>query len=264
MFSCALGSWTGAAELESFAAKVFAQGAPLKICVGVFECTMKVTCRPFENQKSAYSGFKSAHGLKFQFIRLPNWIIGDFYSPVECCRYDAAMLQASALLHRRQQNFNRPDETTYRLFGDSAYPISPFVLSPSVMLRELKTRKRGTRKWVECVSRLDGALATLYWSLPSWFTKRIWRYSSSFLGFITWLVVFMLTAIIVYTPIISQFFNYGPPVLEDLFDRTITIWRTGVWRLTFTAIWSFSNEGNHKNVTSRPHCALLTVRSFWW
>ena len=130
MYLGALNLWTTPEELELFASKVAAKDAPLGNCVGFIDGTMRVTCHPSKNQKAAYSGYKRAHGLKFQSIILPNGIIGDLYGPVEGCLHDAAMLRESESLSRMRKQFVQPDETTHRLFGDPAYPVSPYLVAP--------------------------------------------------------------------------------------------------------------------------------------
>ena len=215
-FLGALGLWTGAEELERFAAKVVAQGAPLHNCVGFIDGTMRVTCRPSENQKSAYSGYKRAHGLKFQSIMLPNGIIGDLYGPVEGCRHDAAMLRESTLLHRLQQNFNRPDGTTYQLYGDPAYPVSPYLLAPFGGA----ARTEDQNAWNKKMSRVRQSVE---WGFGNVVRKFAFLdYKKNLKIYLQPVGVYYVVGVLLvnchnclYSNIISQFFDCDPPVLED-------------------------------------------------
>ncbi|GAU94737.1 hypothetical protein RvY_06460 [Ramazzottius varieornatus] len=141
--------------LTTFTSKITARGAPLETCVGFIDGTMRPTCRPSRSQKAAFSGHKRQHGIKFQFLMYPNGIIGHLFESMEGCRHDAGILCESGLLTDLRAAFNRPDGSCYSLYGDPAYPMSRYSLSPFGGVRVTadqqawNTRMAGVRQDVE-------------------------------------------------------------------------------------------------------------------
>ena len=58
------------------------EGAPLTNCFDFVDGTVRPILRPVKNQRSAYNGHKRVHSLKFQYVALPNGLIGHMYGPV--------------------------------------------------------------------------------------------------------------------------------------------------------------------------------------
>jgi hypothetical protein len=78
-------------------------------------------------QETVYNGHKRVHSLKFQSVVTPDGIISHIYGPVEGVRHDATLLAQSHLLDTLENN---PVFEGYSLYGDPAYPLTPYLLSP--------------------------------------------------------------------------------------------------------------------------------------
>jgi len=83
--------------------------------------------RPVYLQESVYNGHKRVHSLKFQTVVTPDGLIAHVFGPVEGVRHDASLLTQSRLLDTLEAN---PVFAGYSLYGDPAYPLTPFLLSP--------------------------------------------------------------------------------------------------------------------------------------
>lgn len=70
------------ADLQIYGDAVAAKGAALHDCFGFIDGTVRLICRPGEQQRLLYNGHKRLHSLKFQAVALPNGLIGNFYGPV--------------------------------------------------------------------------------------------------------------------------------------------------------------------------------------
>ena len=70
------------ALLETYAREMRQKGSPLHNCFGFVDGTVRPTSRTEENQRIVYNGHKRVHGLKYQFVALPNGMISNMYGPV--------------------------------------------------------------------------------------------------------------------------------------------------------------------------------------
>ena len=68
--------------LESYARAIASKGSPLPNCVGLLDGTVRLICRPEQNQRTVCNGHKRVHGMKYQSVVLPNGMIANMYSPV--------------------------------------------------------------------------------------------------------------------------------------------------------------------------------------
>ena len=71
--------------LESYAHGIDSKGSPLPNCFGFIDGTVRPICQPEQNQRIIYNGHKRVHGLKYQFVILPNGMIANRYGPVGNC-----------------------------------------------------------------------------------------------------------------------------------------------------------------------------------
>jgi len=55
---------------------VAAKGAALQNYFGFIDGTVRPICRPVEQQRILYNGYKRLHSLEFQAVALPNGLIG--------------------------------------------------------------------------------------------------------------------------------------------------------------------------------------------
>ncbi|ESO88657.1 hypothetical protein LOTGIDRAFT_74528, partial [Lottia gigantea] len=116
--------WLNLQSLQSYADAVNRKGAPLKNCIGFIDGTVRLICRPTVNQRIVYNGHKRTHALKYQSIVLPNGLIANMYGPIEGRRHDSALLRLS----EKMENLEVGGRFT--LYGDPAYPIRDWLLSP--------------------------------------------------------------------------------------------------------------------------------------
>ena len=113
-------------RFADFAAALSDAGVPLPNLIGFIDGKLQVICKPGRYQHVLYSGHKRVHGLKTQGIVFPNGIQPYPFGPVNGNRHDSFMLTASNILNILSGCSNRLGQR-FALFGDSAYPISPFL-----------------------------------------------------------------------------------------------------------------------------------------
>ena len=76
------------------------------------------------------------HGLKFQFIVIPNGLLANLFEPNEGRRHD------SSLFCQLEGHMNDVDVTVFSLYDDPAYPLRTHLLAPfkrAVLTDEEKT-----------------------------------------------------------------------------------------------------------------------------
>lgn len=113
--------------VDVWADAIHASGPPAPRCIGFIDGTLRATCRPTDNQREVYSGYKKVHGLKFQSVTAPNGLIVDFFGPVLGRRGDGYMLGKSGL-YGRMQRLCLLTGAPYYVYGDPAYPQSQYIL----------------------------------------------------------------------------------------------------------------------------------------
>ena len=91
-----------------YADAVHQSGAVLDNCLGFINGTVQLVCRPGVNQKVIYNGHKRVHPIKFQYVALPNGLVGCLYGPVEGRDDDSSLLASSGLLQELQRFSNSP------------------------------------------------------------------------------------------------------------------------------------------------------------
>ena len=125
-------------KLEEYARAVHKAGAPLTSVWCFIDCTIRGICSPTWFQRQVYNGHKKFHSLKFQALKLPNGLIGHLYGPIEGRRNDNYLLADSKLLDKCAAHAHRPGagpnqpawERCLQIFGDPAYGLSPYLISP--------------------------------------------------------------------------------------------------------------------------------------
>ena len=70
------------AALQIFSNAIADKGAALYNCFEFVDGTVRLVCRPGEQQRVIYNGHKRVHALKFQCVALPNGLICNLYGPV--------------------------------------------------------------------------------------------------------------------------------------------------------------------------------------
>jgi hypothetical protein len=57
-------------------------------------------------------------------------MIAHLFGPVEGRRHDAGMLRESRIEHQMYQHMTKPNNDVYSVYGDPAYPLSPYIIPP--------------------------------------------------------------------------------------------------------------------------------------
>jgi len=143
------------AKLQEFSGLIHQKGAPLPRCWGFIDGTVRAICRPTYNQKQVFNGHKRVHSLKFQSVTTPDGIIVHMSGPWLGRRHDCRMLRESGLPENLQQYAKDADNNPFYLYGDPAYPLSPYLLAPykgialTAQQREFNKAMSSVRETVE-------------------------------------------------------------------------------------------------------------------
>lgn len=82
------------ANLLTYAQATHKAGAPLSNCWDFVEGTVRPICRPSQQQRILYNGYKRIHSIKFQSVLIPNGLIAGSY---ERKKHDSDMPAESGL-----------------------------------------------------------------------------------------------------------------------------------------------------------------------
>ena len=127
--------------LQTYADTLAMFGAPCKNVIGFIDCT----CQPKVFQGTAYTGHKKHHGFKFQARALPNDLIGHLTGPFMAPANDNTVLTESGLMDAMARYAIKPgsgpddppEQRFFQIYEDSAYGVSPHILSPYACVGDL-------------------------------------------------------------------------------------------------------------------------------
>ena len=102
---------------------------PLKLCVGFIDGSNQYVDKPGIYQSILFNGHKRAHLVKWQGVMLPNGIMPMPFGPINGRHHDAFMLDRSGVISVMRRACRRAGRT-YQLYGDPAYPLSPWLSAP--------------------------------------------------------------------------------------------------------------------------------------
>ena len=208
--------WLDAAHLQLYADTIHNKGAPLQNCIGFVDGTVRPICRPTRYQRVCFNGHRRIHALKFQSVVIPCGLITHLYGPVEGRRHDSALLRISGLMEQFEaRDFTDRNGIPYALYGDTAYPLRRYLISPfrGANLRaeeEFNTRMSSVR---ECVEWEFGKMLKIFAFLD--FRKNLKVLLSPVAKY--YLVGGLLNNChtCLYGNQTSKFFQLEPPSLED-------------------------------------------------
>ena len=89
--------------------------------------------------------------MKYQFIALPDGMVGHLFGPFPGSRHDVAMLKESALVET-MQDFCNDANGPYYVYGDQGYHIQGYFICPwkgafnSVEQEEFNRRMKSVRE----------------------------------------------------------------------------------------------------------------------
>ena len=78
--------------LQRYADAIQRKGSPLPNCFGFIDGTVRLICRPQENQGIVYNGHERVLGLKFQSVPLSCGMTANMYGPVGNINYSFQVL----------------------------------------------------------------------------------------------------------------------------------------------------------------------------
>ena len=116
--------------LEKFAQVVTEKGGTLPDTWGFLDGTVRPIARPICNQHHVYNRHKCVHALKFQGLMIPNGLIVHLAGPWVGRRHDSQMLTESGLYPELEQYAHGVDGRPMHVYGDSAYSLSRYIISP--------------------------------------------------------------------------------------------------------------------------------------
>ena len=191
--------WFQQEALETYAEAINVKGAPLVNCFGFIDGTVRAICRPTRYQRVCYNGHKRVHALKFQSVVLPNGLIGHLFGPIEGRRHDCALLRLSGLMDQlEQRQLRTADGIFFALYGDPAYPIRDYLLSPfkgAHLTEEENAFNQAMSSVRECVEWEFGKILSIFALL--YFEKNFFSQWPN----ITLLVLYLQIAILVFMEI---------------------------------------------------------------
>lgn len=117
-------------KIDIFCQAIQGKGAPLDRCWGFIDGTIRAIARPWRQQRLWYNGWKRKHALKYQAVDTPDGIIRQLWGPMLGRRHDVALLGESNLTQYMQEWFNDALGNPYYIYGDPAYQISPWLMTP--------------------------------------------------------------------------------------------------------------------------------------
>lgn len=117
---------------------------------GFVDGTIHGIARPSYHQRTCYNSWKRKHCLKYHGIVTQNDLIRHWFGPVDGRRNDAFLWQESNLPNILEQNARTPEGTPLQVYGDSAYSINNFILSPYQGAQLTNNQ----RQWNKSMSRL--------------------------------------------------------------------------------------------------------------
>ncbi|RPB03615.1 hypothetical protein L873DRAFT_1860786 [Choiromyces venosus 120613-1] len=106
------------------------KGAPLGTMWGFIDGTICEIAQPTRHQQTCYNGWKRKHCLKYHAIVTPDGLISHLFSPIDRRQNDAFLWRESNLPQILQQYAHTPDGTSLQVYGNPAYSINLFILSP--------------------------------------------------------------------------------------------------------------------------------------
>ncbi|XP_038069926.1 uncharacterized protein LOC119739165 isoform X2 [Patiria miniata] len=155
----------GCPTLEEFAYAIHQRGSPLTSIWAFIDGTARPICRPGRHQREVYNGHKRTHALKYQSVVTTNGLIANMFGQMEGRRHDSALLTESNLMEDLQMLPDHSSGDTFRLNGDTAYPLrlqlqGPFKGANLTEDQRLFNKKMSSVR--ECVEWAFGKVVSLF------------------------------------------------------------------------------------------------------
>jgi len=139
-------------RLVKYAHVIEQKGAHIGTVWGFMDGTIRGIARPAYHQPTCYNGWKRKHCLKYHGIVTPDGLISHLFGPVQVDgrKNDAFLWRESNLPHILEQNAHTPNGALLQVYGDPAYSISSYILSPYQGAQLINDHKQ----WNRSMSRL--------------------------------------------------------------------------------------------------------------
>ena len=131
---------------------------------GFVDGTVRPICRPSLSQRAFYNGHKRTHALKYQGVCTPDGLITHLFGPIEGRQHDTGVSAESNLLQQLSAHMNAPNGTPYALYGDAAYPLTPYLQKDFQLVQPQ----------VDFNASLNGARTSFEWAFGD--ISSIWAY----------------------------------------------------------------------------------------
>ncbi|XP_072375397.1 uncharacterized protein [Diabrotica undecimpunctata] len=119
--------WLNENKLNQYSQAIAQKGAPIDNCWGFIDGTVRPICRPVENQREYYSGYKKIHCVKYQSLICPDGIIINLKGAYPGRKHDSGILRESGLYNELEQ-FSVFDNRNYVIYGDKGYSLRELLL----------------------------------------------------------------------------------------------------------------------------------------
>ena len=202
-------------NLVVFAESIEAKGSPLADCWGFIDGTVRPICRPGVNQKASYNGHKRTHALKYQAITTPNGLIANLSGPFEGNRHDAFLFRESGVENEIKDFRGARGQHMY-LYGDSAYALTPYMMTPFPSLNITPEKAEFNQKMSKVRQAVEwsfGKTITLFAFLDFKKNQKLYLQPLGKYYIVATLLCNFHTCF--YGSQISDYFNVAPPTLAN-------------------------------------------------
>ena len=213
-------------RLQVYARALHNFGAPTQSIFGFIDCTIHQTCRPVRQQELAYTGYKKFYGMKFQGVVTPDGLFTHLDGPYRAPQNDSGVLNESGLLAHIENTIqpgsnegDPPSHHFYQLYGDSAYGVGPYIISPYAGTDALTPQQQQwntTMGGVYILVKHGFSLVLQDWA----YLHCVWKNKilGNACGIMYWVAVLLTNACTYIKPNqTSQHYSCPPPSIDNYF-----------------------------------------------
>lgn len=98
-------------------------------CWGFIDGTVRPICRPSQNQREYYSGYKKVHCVKYQSLLCPDGIVINLKGAYPGRQHDAGIFRESRI-YEELEACTTFEDIQYVIYGDKGYGLRELLLRP--------------------------------------------------------------------------------------------------------------------------------------
>ncbi|KAF8596928.1 hypothetical protein BDV93DRAFT_454102, partial [Ceratobasidium sp. AG-I] len=205
-------------RLDLYAATIHAHGCPMDRIWGFMDVTYDFCSRPGNNlQEAMYSGYKKAHGFKYNAVATPDGMIAHCSIPVEGRRADGGVLDISQLTDLLEDHAFGVGGRRLFVYADSAYGVSNTIISAAKGLQKRSSTEREfyshMARYRMCVEWAFGKVFNYFAALEFKRNRRLGQTAVGKQFFNA--VLFTNAHTCLYGSVTSRTFHLAPPSLEE-------------------------------------------------